>query len=353
MREDGPIVFVIGAGASSEVDIPVGNDLRNEIAKLLNVRSDAYPYSTRGDECIVEAMRNKSMSDNPSQRSIGRYVIAAQQIDRAMPQAASIANFLDAHGSNENLVYCGKLAIVRAILGAERASKLFLENQYGQVRVNFDVIDGVWFSKLWRKLVENCSVEQFALRLKNAVFIVFNYDRCLEHFLHASLQNYYGVDEKEATEILKNLRVFHPYGKTGNLPWEGAGTVSGFGGDVAPEHLNRLAEEIKTFTEGTDPDSSEISEIRKAINDAGAIVFLGFAYLPSNIKLIAPDGFRGNSIRQINIYGTAVGISDSDCRVISSELATSLRVPEDRVFLRNDRTCSDLFGEFGRGITFV
>jgi hypothetical protein len=49
---------------------------------------------------------------------------------------------------------------------------------------------------------------------------VFNYDRCIEQYLFHALQDYYGVSPHEASAMMASLKIFRPYGKIGDLPWQ-------------------------------------------------------------------------------------------------------------------------------------
>lgn len=51
-------VFVIGAGASKEANLPTGYELKNIISDLLDMRFD-WDKQTSGDNLIKEAIENK------------------------------------------------------------------------------------------------------------------------------------------------------------------------------------------------------------------------------------------------------------------------------------------------------
>ena len=64
----------------------------------------------------------------------------------------------------------------------------------------------------------------------------------------------------------------------GSLPWQTRNNSIDFGETPDPNTLLSIADSIKTFTEGTDPDSSDIAQIRKNIKETNRIVFMGFAF---------------------------------------------------------------------------
>jgi hypothetical protein len=115
--------------------------------------------------------------------------------------------------------------------------------------------------------------------------------------------------------------------------------------------LLALKDEIKTFTEGTDPDSSDLAAIRAALGFAPRVLFLGFAYHQLNLSLLTPHSTNpeGGSRR---IIGTALGLSEADCGEIKNELAVAFSCGQDQIHLRNDLTAASTFGEYTRALSF-
>lgn len=139
-------VFVLGAGASNEVGLPTGAELKRQIGELLDIRFERGHQMLSGDVLIYEALRS-----------------------------------------------------VRPLC--------------------------------FRRLT----------------FIVFNYDRCLEHYLFHAFQNFYQVGREVAADLVKGIRIFHPYRAAGFLPWQQSDGAVGFGSTVAARQLLSLSSEIKTI----------------------------------------------------------------------------------------------------------
>jgi hypothetical protein len=57
-------LFVIGAGAGFDVDIPLGSMLSEEIAQKLNIRFSDYNTQATGDSEIVQALRHRAKAEN-------------------------------------------------------------------------------------------------------------------------------------------------------------------------------------------------------------------------------------------------------------------------------------------------
>ena len=137
-----------------------------------------------------------------------------------MPQAESIDNYLDAHAGNHQMELCGKLAIVRSILVAEGQSLLHFKRERVNSRPNFKVLESTWYNGFFRLLVKNCRKADLPARFASVVLVVYNYDRCIEHFLYHALQNYYGMEDSEAADLVSAIALFRPYGSIGHLPWQ-------------------------------------------------------------------------------------------------------------------------------------
>ena len=87
-------------------------------------------------------------------------------------------------------------------------------------------------------------------RFKSITLIIFNYDRCIEHFIYYALQNYYRLSGSESAELIKCINMYHPYGDVGTLPWVNQNGAMEFGTEPRSKQLLELVKKIKTFTEG-------------------------------------------------------------------------------------------------------
>jgi hypothetical protein len=277
-------------------------------------------------------------------------VHACWRIRDAMPQAISIDNFIDVHQGDKHVELSGKLAIVRAILAAERHSNMYFDPVSNNRVINFDAIQSTWFNAFFQLLTENCRPDQLEHRFSSLTLIIFNYDRCIQHFLFHALQNYYGISQEQSAKLLSKLAIFHPYGSIGLLPWQARDGAVDYGADLGAKKLLELAQRIRTFTEGTDPSHSEIENIRARLLNSQIVLFLGFAYHKLNLQLLRADGGVHPNPEETKYFGTAFGLSTSDCLEIQSELSALGDVPLNQIFIRNDLTCAKLFGEYWRSL---
>ena len=345
------LVLVVGAGASKEVRLPVGEELKQAIAKSLSFRVENMSRIVGGDHTIVEAMYQLVQQPGNQRGNVNPYLHSASLISGAMPQAQSIDNFIDSHRSDPRIAQVGKLAIASCILKAERASSLRVDRSNIYNKINFAGVGNTWFNGLFQLIVQSCQQDELAARLQKLAVISFNYDRCLEHFLHGALQNYYRMLPEQATAAMSHLQIMHPYGTVGSLPWSDASRGVEYGGEPSSQQLISLSSQIRTFTESTDPTASEIVNLRSTIRSAERVAFLGFAFHPLNLELLYGEKAKKSAASDASVYATAMGLSDSDARLIESDLASLGGYQEGNVNLHKALTAAALFREYTRSLS--
>ena len=295
-----PTVFVVGAGASAEYGIAVGDTLKFKIAQLLDFYFDGYDL-TRGDHQIVELLKRYN------QTTTGQYGISQDQfqsarlISQAMPHALSIDNFIDAHRGDENVALCAKLGIVKSILLEEHESRIAGLNVEHE-SFDFTSVANTWITRLFQMVSESVPRGEVSNLFDNLSLIVFNYDRCIETYIPRALAEYYDLTPAEAGRLMNRLTIIHPYGVAGGLDENGRLRVPFGSTDV---NILETAAGIRTFTEGvSDPDTT--AAITRALSEAHTLVFLGFSFHPLNMRLLeAPT----NNLRRI--FATTHGLSKS------------------------------------------
>lgn len=339
-------VFVLGAGASFEFGLPVGDTLKEWISNDLNYRYDDQGRVAGGDGLIFDALRHASQVNQDA--STSAYMKAARSIAAGLPLAHSIDNYLHNHNRDKHVKLAGKLGIVRSILNAERASSLYVKE--GRP-IDFSTCSNTWAVRFARIMTEQCNLEGLKERLASMAFIVFNYDRCLEHFLTHAISTSYGISLEKASTFIGELEIYHPYGTVGDLPWmtPRKAEVIEFGGSPDVLKLYRLAEEIKTFTEGTSIHDSEILAIRACMQNADRFVFLGYAYHQMNMDLLLGDTPKSEKTRRV--FGTAFGMSTYDSELVRDRLDATLFAP--MAWIKNDATCFSLFHDFSMSLSFT
>ena len=342
-------MFIIGAGGSAEVGLPFGDEFKTEISRRMDFSSsDGLNIDGPGDHAILAALRNETGHD------INEYLEACWKIQKGIVLANSIDNFIDSHRGDQKVQLCGKLAIVRAIVAAERKSKLFFDpNQRPQgPNINFEHIQDSYFVQLWRLLQVGIGASDLETIFDNVAFITFNYDRCIEHFLYHALQQYFSVQQDVAENIISRVPIIHIYGTVGMLPWQNTTAFVPFGGyerGSGEIDLPKASEGINTYTEQIE-DSDLLQDIHAEIDQAETVVFLGFSYFPENMRLLTPPGSRKPLAKRV--FGTAYGLSESAVSVVRqniSELYPSLK--GESIQVSRDRICGPFLQEYERELT--
>jgi hypothetical protein len=335
-------VFVVGAGASAEVNMPVGSVLTTQIADLVRINEQQGSHTTFVNSTFARDVREHLRQTEPGGRGLSRYEEASANIARNMPLAQSIDNYLHTHQEDPAITSVGKLAIARCVLEAERKSLLYTDISRGDLYVPFDKLKCSWFDRLGKILFSEVVHKEVSDVFKNISFICFNYDRCIETFLEHALWSYFSIRREEAQELVRNLRVIHPYGQVGFLPLHRKSTFVPFGA-VDRILISDISQHIKTFTERLDEQTILLS-MKGEIEAASTIVFLGFAYHRLNMGLLKAV-IESDNMK--TIFGTTKGFSNFDQNGIVDDLHRMVRSCNPYLW---DCTCVDLFDSIGRSL---
>jgi len=357
-------VFVIGAGANVEIGMPSGDELKTKIAKLLNFSSNKRPLAIGGDTLIDSAIDMYAYADTGSDAeyfdNFKALTDAAKIISKAMPLSISIDSFIEAQKENCAIAFCGKLAIVRLILDAERDCSLSTAYDENSSLMNIGdetaKLHNSWYPSLFKKITEGCSIEELTGRLNNISFIIFNYDRCFEYFIYNALITYYCIGHEKAKEFIQKLNIVHPYGTVGDL-WDDKSRFT-FGETPDVKKLVSLAQRIKTFTEsgGVDQKEDIASKVKYLVDRADRIIFLGFAYHNQNLDLLFKQrGIIQDAIlpsESITCYGTGYQISENDLVNVRKLLMQANKKIKECIISETDITCAQFFKNFWYTLSF-
>lgn len=335
-------LFICGAGTSYEAGLPLGVGLAENIAKICDVRWESRGTVTASDGDFELYEDIKQVMPNDTYK-------AAWIIRDGLGFSQSIDDFLDQHRTNELVTFYGKTALIRSILKAEAESKLYIDARRAQ-EFDADQVRGTWFVKFMYALGRGVPKEQVGKIFDNVAFIVFNYDRCIEHFLLHALKRAYNIGDNEAQPILEKLTIIHPYGIVAPL------RQIPFG--AANVNCTRLTKQIRTYTE-QEAVPNIADQIASEVARARCMIFLGFAYHPQNVRLLQPK----SEVSRRPVFGTAYKMSDSDVGVVTRQIRDFMQPPpsisnaippttrDDIVKLENKLTCTDLFDYYARSLS--
>lgn len=351
--------FVVGAGASCELGLPSGDQLKGDIRDVLAITNEhAFRFT---DEVLTDGLRQMFPTlHTDDQAKIQKLAEAADRIRRGLPMAQSIDNYLHTHQSDDTVKQVGKAAIARVILRAERNSYLFGGNYQFYTDSHSRTaetpslenaeLQTTWYVPLAKLLFSLVEKDKPHAAFENLSFVIFNYDRCLEQFLWLALQAYFDLSGNDAASLLSSVEFIHPYGSLGPLPWQAAaGTPSVPLGGM--KHLNcfKVGESLLTFTESVHSETG--AQVANAIAEADMLILLGFGYLEQNLQLLSPPELEVTGAE--TVLGTAFGIQQPSFPIVRSvmkRLAADSASPDS--LLIEPGKCIDLFRNYDMHLRF-
>jgi hypothetical protein len=342
--------FVIGAGASREVGLPLGNELKNSISQIVDIYFSDYGRTlASGDRLFVDVLR-RIIEKETGESNINPLLPKCRHIASCMPLATSIDNYMEAHQSDEQIVYISKAAISYIILRNEfncNQFKFSRDNGNGMEKIYFNGVIDTYFEKLFQIIFDGVTKDDLKTAVSNANFIIFNYDRCIEEFLYKSVMNYYKISEENAMNLINEINIIHPYGSVGNIDNRIAGSLK-FGPELSFGGENiviQAGSQIRTYSENVTPKL--ISNIHKCIFDSKTVIFLGCAFHEQNLRAIQQQNFTNVD----TIIATAFGMSDSDSKYVHSFLPNVLGCQgSPNIFIENSMKCNQLLSDYKQTI---
>jgi hypothetical protein len=329
--------FIVGAGASAELNLPLGDNLAKRISAKLDIRFERgfEPVGTGDLDLFSQITKNRQQYTNEFQQ-------AGWRIRDGILLSRSIDDFLDLHRNDPRVKLYGKAAIVHSILEAEHDSKLYFDRNKGDC-FSPAKLSNTWPVKFMQMLTPGIPKENVREVFDKVAFIIFNYDRCIEFFLLNALQTIYGIREQDAESIVDDLEIIHPYGVIDPTVQFGA----------ARANWVQLADGIKTYTEQVSA-GDVVNRINAIIDRFEHIVFLGFAYHDQNMLLLKPSKELSASK---SIFGTAFGMSDSDVDVTGHQIDSWFKGRDARSYrkgminIENKLKSAELFDHYAKSLT--
>lgn len=325
-------VFVLGAGSSKEVGMPLGTELKQKIVSM---------YAYHGHNGKIFQARDK-IADLALKQVLNEKQIKEifEQFNRALQTVDSIDDYLARFPNDSDLQLCAKVGIVSSIINSEKKS--YLSNP-----VNTGV-NGTWLPLFLKNLIKQISIEEVDDYLFNNLTIInFNYDRCLERYLSIGLSDAYSIDFMETSEWVKRLRILRPYGCIGSF-WKDNDNYVEFGElsgteSLKAEKLVALSKGILTYSEKNDQEEL-YKEIREVIFQATNVIFLGFGFHDQNMDLIKQKT-NAVSNNHRNVFSTMLGLSDNDQLRLELDLKDLVKVNRliELNFYKENQGCFQFF----------
>jgi hypothetical protein len=282
-------VFVLGAGASFEYGLPLGEGLASKIV----------------NEISSESHRPLSLEEWTGTKADTWKSLAEDLRD-------SCFNSIDTWLSRRTMyLNAGKIAICHAIGAGEDPNKL----------------RAGWYRELWQVLAWGAQTASDIYE-NNVGFITFNYDRSLEHFLYERMRPTFGVSAEDAASIVNRIPIIHMHGQAGPLPWQKPHPVdawfhanplqktqapdfhpylaNGTFDQTAWIHAQRRSSGIRVMFEDPRGEKTPLTPARRLLGYADRIIFMGFGYDPINMRKLryTPDSDKSQEILGAYFEGT-------------------------------------------------
>lgn len=340
-------VFVVGAGASNELGLPIGAELSAQISEQCNIELDTWgnPASYHS-EYMLGQLRHRTNGDRSQ---INAFLLAMREIQQALPFKDSIDAVIDQYYDRPEIAEIGKFFIASLILKAEASSKL--QSTGNTAQPDLRAADKTWLHEFVRMLFDGLRADKLYEIGDNITIICFNYDRCIERYLAHAIAANYGLELQDAVQVAGRVRIIHAYGSLGALPeWvmPGHGSITPFG---ATNHdVWQVSKNLKTFSESIDSDTDET--LKSIIRDADQYVYLGLGFGRQNMDLLSTDAFTDGIPSEREVYASGFKLPEQSraaiCSLLQQTYSKSARVstfgrsPFERTHLELAAKAADL-----------
>lgn len=293
--------LIVGAGASADLNFPVGKALKDQVAETLAGKNKAT--SNWFHHCItLQNGNNQALASDILRR--------AASYEHQIKGAASIDNFLDQHRDDQELVMAGKAAIFYQIAAAEQNSligRTFLSGQMQEAAVNY------FINPLMQFVSRNHTRDDVLNSIANISFITFNYDRAIERAVSIWLSNNFRIP---FDETLSKLNIIHVYGSLAE--YDGSSLNNYFEARSQGPLLNpqievpRLANRIRLFTEQS--ETAFRQQVRKEIESSRTTIYLGFGFEEQNVRFLGSGGPGSR------VFATVYDMSDPNQKAVTDSI---------------------------------
>jgi hypothetical protein len=309
--------IIVGAGASTELGLPSGGGLIEQIKRDL----EKWKSSGRGSGMGQLASR----FDDYFYKIIMPQLSMRESID-------DVFNHFEGHAEIQEKL---KFIVAWYIYKAEISSE----------------IDGSWLDVLWKQLVKGVNSQNLEHIFDNLEIITFNYDRMIQHYFYKKMRAQFpGIDSNIVEDIMRKFsdKIIHVYGKIGDLFWENASLegrvipiihkkdlekqIQGdpvYPGETPPRDIMFMNEQfskssekpfpIKTIHEVEVSKIKELaSDIRRCFERSVNVIITGMAFHRANNDIILNVN---TSIPKVtNLAVSTKGLSSPASRKIRREL---------------------------------
>lgn len=296
--------LIVGAGASAELQFPTNEELLARIIQGYDFKRANSETSTRDGQLLL---RNIYKLAERLNKKVGDVAAAAERLRNACRLGRSIDTVLEQYDHDPLVVACGKLAITFFMGQAESRSNLKdAPRVEGELPLQGKIAE-YWIYQLGQLITSGVPRSKIGQTLEQLTIINFNYDRSVEHFMPYALVMAYGIELKEAQQVIaEKLDIVHPHGSIGRLPWQKGEAPQAEWGVEQPWNIHAIAAQLKSLNERS-TDRNALRDIRLSVASAKRLVFLGFGFQPQNVDLLFENTLSHNPEVLISTYGMSSG----------------------------------------------
>ena len=329
--------LIVGAGASQEIHLPSGPELLERTAQAYDFYRFGGDQMTKDSTQLLRHLGKLAERPGHSQDKLYE---ATERLRISARMSSMIDTAIEQNDDNALVTTVGKLAIAHFICQGEARSNLRpAPKNPGELPLQ---AGDFWLLELGKLMTAGVPRSKVHQCFENLSIISFNYDRSIEHVLPYALITAYGMTLQEAQRtVTQNLRIVHPYGTIGRLPWQKGEGADVDWGNETPWNMTNLVGQIRTANELM-RDQRALSEVRNAMLKSQRIVFMGFGYQPQNLDVLIDSTFSHNPEVLAGIFGLPVPSQSTVVRMLRRKLGLD---KDDRLMVINAR-CHDLFKDY-------
>jgi hypothetical protein len=329
--------FVLGHGAAAELHFPGPGETLERIAAALDFSRASANQMTRDTAAILRHVGKLAERTGRTEEQLYR---AAQRIHQAAKVGRTIEGVIDQNDDDPLVEAFGKLALAVFTLQSEtRSSVRAVPQSQGALPLQ---TGDYWLLELGRLITAGLPRSKLEQGLADICVVSFTYDRSIEHVLPYVLSTAYGMTVQEAQRMVTGkLKLFHPLGSVGRLPWQtGEGPDVDWGNETA-WNIAALSAHIRTASQAM-KDRAALSQLRSAVAASARIVFLGFDFAPAALDLMIDGSLSHNP----ELVIAAPGLAGANLAAALRMLKRKTGVERDDRLIVSDGRCLDLLKDF-------
>lgn len=312
------IVLIVGAGASHELNIPTGAELKVEIKSRIDTsikHNDDEVKNGRGK--YIDFINQYFNAKNYSTTEL-EIINTINDFSRGWTsEFGTIDSYLNKFNeSNKIHKEIGMISLVYHMIGYEdaivREDFYNKKNNWIKIFIDNHLNQEVKFLQDFKKL--------------NLKIITFNYDRIIEHFIFNFLDKKFPNNKQEIGGYLKQEEfIVHVYGKIGELQWENEKDYMEFGSkNNNPVHLNNAEKSVDLIRPKICNKKKIL--IHDILQNANYVYLLGFGYDEINMSHLNITDLKGTKV-----IGTAYQLNNDLRKKYENKIC----------LMDNNITCSD------------